>query len=166
MDLSDPEIIERYFQYYFYQRDHLMAYPCRPRNKKENLLDLLGANQGNIARTEGRMLRQSFATAANCFAAIDAETQGILVPYGEGRRIIEQLCSWQPENAAALSVQRELLKKAQRYSVNLYPDALKKLGNAVACIPETGIMYLPESYYDTETGVTAEATGEMDFLHY
>ena len=44
--------------------------------------------------------------------------------------------------------------------------AEKKLGNAVACIPETGIMYLPESYYDKETGVTAEATGEMDFLHY
>lgn len=165
-DLSDPEIIERYFQYYFYQRDHLMAYPCRTKNKKENLLDLLGANRGNIAKTEGRMLRQSFETAANCFAAIDAETQGILVPYGEGRRIIAQLCSWQPENAAALSVQRELLKKAQRYSVNLYPDVLKKLGNAVACIPETGIMYLLESYYDKETGVTAEATGEMDFLHY
>ena len=45
-------------------------------------------------------------------------------------------------------------------------DVLKKLGNAVACIPETGIMYLLESYYDKETGVTAEAMGEMDFLHY
>ena len=31
---------------------------------------------------------------------------------------------------------------------------------------ETGILYLLESHYDDETGVTAEATGKMDFLHY
>ena len=67
---------------------------------------------------------------------------------------------------AAQSRKRQLLKKAQRYSVNLYPDALQKLGNAVRRMEETGILYLLESHYDSETGVTAEATGKMDFLHY
>lgn len=165
-DLSDPDIIERYFSYYFYQRQGRMAYPCDLSGKKNTLLNLLGSNHNNVGGSPKGMLRQSFATAAKQFATIEAETQGILVPYGEGKDIIAQLCSLPSSDMAAQSLKRQLLKKAQRYSVNLYPDALQKLGNAVRRMEETGILYLLESHYDDETGVTAEATGKMDFLHY
>ena len=165
-DLSDPDIIERYFSYYFYQRQGRMAYPCDLSGKKDTLLNLLGSNHNNVGGSPKGMLRQSFATAAKQFAAIEAETQGILVPYGEGKDIIAQLCSLPSSDMAAQSLKRQLLKKAQRYSVNLYPDALQKLGNAVRRMEETGILYLLESHYDDETGVTAEATGKMDFLQY
>ncbi|MCZ4065025.1 CRISPR-associated helicase Cas3' [Oxalobacter aliiformigenes] len=165
-DLSDPDIIERYFSYYFHQRRDRMAYPCDLSGKKDTLLNLLGSNRKNVGGSQKGMLRQSFATVAKQFATIEAETQGILVPYGEGKDIIAQLCSLPSRDMAAQSLKRQLLKKAQRYSVNLYPDALRKLGNAVKSMEETGILYLLESHYDTETGITAEATGKMDFLHY
>lgn len=67
-------------------------------------------------------LRQSFRTASEEFRVIDSDTVGILVPYGEGSKIITQLCS---DNT--LRDEILLLRKAQAYSVNVYPDMYNRL---------------------------------------
>ena len=128
---------------------------------------MLGLNRKNTAYDkDSTLLQQSFATAASCFAAIDAETEGIIVPYGEGKNIITQLCSLPINEKAGLARKRQLLKQAQRYTVNLFPEARKKLGKAIKTMEDTGIAYLTQAYYDADTGVTPEATGEMDFLNF
>lgn len=53
---------------------------------------------------------QSFMSAANAFKAIDAPTQAVIVPYGEGKNIIAELCALALENKPRY---RELLKQAQ-----------------------------------------------------
>lgn len=167
IDLGDPRIIERYFAYYFYGRKTDMSYPVRWKGKDDTLLNMLGLNRKNTAyNPDNTLLQQSFATAASCFAAIDAETEGIIVPYGEGKNIITQLCSLPVNEKAALARKRQLLKQAQRYTVNLFPDARKKMGKAIKTMEDTGIAYLTPAYYDADTGVTPEATGEMDFLNF
>ena len=115
------------------------------------------------------MLNQSFATAAQLFEAIDAETEGILVPYGEGAEIIAELStlSKYTNDHQVLAVKRKLLKKAQRFSVNLYPDFIeKRLKEAVMTIEDIGVRYLRETHYSQKTGVTADGTGEMAFLNF
>ncbi len=156
-DLSDPAIIERYFSYYFYERRGRMAYPCRHEAGEDTLLNMLGSNRKNPGYQEGLLLHQSFATAAKHFAAIETETQGVLVPYGEGKNIIAQLCSLGKSGTAAdLALKRKLLRKAQRFAVNLYPETVKKLDSAITYMEETGISYLDETHYDSKTGVTLE----------
>ncbi len=159
LDLTAPEIIQRYFEISFYRCDAQMGYPFEHKltGIKGLLINLLGMNSSNIGAGKN-MLNQSFATAAQLFEAIDAETEGILVPYGEGAGIIAELStlSTYSNDHQALAVKRKLLKKAQRFSVNLYPDFIeKRLKDAVITIEDIGVRYLRETHYSQKTGVTA-----------
>ena len=105
-------------------------------------------------------LRQSFQSAGRAFHVIDSVTRGVVVPYGEvGEVVIADLCS-----APELDKQYKLLKKAQRYSVNLYDDQFKKLSK-IGAIQEvqqgTGVYYLNEQYYDVEFGWSNEPVNSM-----
>ena len=66
-----------------------------------------------------------------------------------------------PEPAKAYS----LLKKAQKYSVNLFPNIWHKLVKAQAVHPvQKGeeIYYLDEQYYSPKFGVSTEVVNEME----
>jgi CRISPR-associated endonuclease/helicase Cas3 len=61
-------------------------------------------------------MKQSFLSAAEAFDAIDSTGQGVIVPYGDvGKHIITALCG-----SFNIGEQRQILKKAQRYSVNIF----------------------------------------------
>ena len=63
-----------------------------------------------------------FRSAAEAFRVIDDSMQGtILVPYGEGEKLIGEL--------KALGPKRWLLRKLQRYSVNIYANQFAELRN-------------------------------------
>ena len=131
-NLLDPEIMNRYFQYYFYDRADIMSYPLNEKQagRTDTLLSLLGDNQLNTGRTEPLQLRQSFKTAGHAFKAIDAPTQAVIVPYKEGKGIIADLCAeYEPSKAY------DLLKQAQQYSVNVFPNVWRKLKEAQAVHP-------------------------------
>lgn len=69
---------------------------------------------------DGASLGIQFRSAAEVFRIIDDRLQRtILVPYGEGERLIEKLKRLGPE--------RRLLRSLQRYSVNIYLDQFNKL---------------------------------------
>ena len=72
-----------------------MAYPLTEKQagRNDTLLSLLSDNRLNIGRTQPFQLRQSFKTAGKAFKAIDAPTQAVIVPYGEGKEIIAGLCA-------------------------------------------------------------------------
>jgi CRISPR-associated endonuclease/helicase Cas3 len=159
-DLLHPAVIERYFEYYFFDRAGEMAYPVSAdrAGRDDTLLNMLSCNprNGGSMGTEPAM-RQSFASTGRLFAVIDAPTQGIIVPYGEGRRIICELCS--ESDPAKI---RHLLRLAQRYTVNVYPNIMRKLieRHAVHEIQKsTGIYYLADGHYDESFGLSAEKVG-------
>jgi len=107
-------------------------------------------------------LRQAFMKAADAFQAIDASTRGVIVPYGpDGAGVISELCaSWEPKK------QFKLLKRAQQFTVNVFPHILEALQRDHALNEVqagTGILYLDERWYGDEVGLNTEGTEEMGF---
>ena len=160
-DIIGPKMLEWYYQNYFYGRKNVMDYPVNA-SRTDTLLNLLSTNSNAVAdfqRTNKSMpdinLRQSFMTAAELFKSIDAPTRSVIVRYGdEGRELVNQLCS-----AFEVNKQYALIKKAQQYSVNLFPYEYEKLADQNALYrvqEETEIFYLDSRYYSKITGVSLE----------
>jgi CRISPR-associated endonuclease/helicase Cas3 len=172
-NLLGPSAMERYFNYYFFARRDEMNYPVSAKTigREDTLLNLLSVNScavsefGRIHGTAPNMyLRQSFMSAANAFKAIDAPTRGVIVPYGkEGKRLISELCG-----AFEVEKQYELLRRAQQYTVNVFPHDLKRLQeqHAVHAIQEgTDILYLADArYYSREFGLGLMPGGTLEVL--
>ena len=128
------------------------------------MLNLLSENPLNVGRIQDPCkamfrLQQSFKTAGRAFAAIEAATRAVIVPYEEGKDIIAGLCAdFAPANAY------KLLKKAQKYSVNLFPKTWDKLveEHAIHAVQDgESVYYLDERYYSDNFGVSDEVVSEM-----
>ncbi len=166
-DILQPAAMERYFEYYFYQRSDEMAYSIK-NSTTGSLLDWLSDNalnpygEKNDKRSKPLpLLMQSFKSAGRAFQAIDAPTHAVIVPYGEGAELIAKLCgAWDPKEMY------DAKKKAQRYSVNVFPnvwDKLQKENALYETIEGSGIYYLDERYYNDEFGLSLDETSEMTF---
>ena len=163
-DLLAPDVMARYFSYYFYDRAKEMDYPLTASQvgRDDSLLNLLGDNSKNVGKNTPLLLKQSFATAGRIFNAIDAPTKAVIVPFEEGKEIIAKLCAV-PEPAKAY----KLMKQAQQFSVNVFPNVWKQLLEHDAVVPiQPGeeIYYLREQHYSHEFGLSVEGHGEMEFL--
>lgn len=103
--------------------------------------------------------------AANAFKAIDAPTRGVIVPFGQvGKDLIADLCgSYMPDK------EFDLLRRAQQFSVNIFPNILERLQQAGVIQEirkETGILFLTDSrYYSEEFGLAESPAGEMEVLY-
>ncbi len=160
--LSDPAL-DRYFQYYYHARSREMPYLVdykSPVGRSDNLVDLLSRNDQSVRaymnnhenQPPNRFLRQSFSTAGRAFEVIPNIGHGILVQYGKGTELINELAaSYEPNK------QFTILRQAQRYSVNCFRHELEKLAVANALFEaqrESGILYLDERFYHKELGLT------------
>lgn len=156
--------IGKYYERYFYnQPKGKMEYPVDSKSlvrRQDNLFNLLSINSQSTQVYEDKgdasldlPFKQSFLTAAKSFEVIDLQTHGVIVPYGkEGREIIDEL-----RRTDEIEKQYKWLKKAQKYSVNLYHDKFKKLREEriiqrVQEDLEKGpeIYYMLDKYYDEE----------------
>ena len=169
-DVLQPAAMERYFEYYFYQRSDEMAYYVK-NSATGSLLDWLSDNALNPYGEKNNkiskplpLLMQSFKSAGRAFQAIDAPTRAVIVPYGEGTELIAKLCGkWDPKEM------HRTLQKAQRYSVNVFPNVWDKLQKENALhetIEGSGIYYLKERHYNDEFGLSLDETSDMTFLNY
>ena len=174
-DILQPAAMKRYFEYYFYNRSGEMVYPINKNDKNDGLLHWLSDNcfnrgakfsgylKNDILRNHDLypLLMQSFKSAGRAFQAIDAPTHAVIVPYGEGAELIAKLCGeWDPKEM------HRTLQKAQRYSVNVFPNVWGKLQKENALhetIEGSGIYYLKERYYNDEFGLSFDETSEMTF---
>jgi CRISPR-associated endonuclease/helicase Cas3 len=171
-NLIGPEAMAWYYENYFFARKGDMSYPVSAATlgHDDNLLNLLSSNllaSAAYAQRNGQMpklyLRQSFKAAAQAFKAIDAPTQGVIVPFCEsGRQLVNDLCA-----AFEVEKQYELLRRAQQFTVNVFPNDLKKLQEAGAVHPVqegTQILHLDPRYYSFEFGLVTEPIGPMETL--
>ncbi len=167
--LLSPSALQRYFEYYFYDRSSDMSYPVsgEAHVQPDTLLEMLGVNSKAVDiykrannQPPSLCLRQSFAGAGRLFNVIDSKTQGVIVPYGKGKEIISDLCA-----SNNITQEKELLKQAQRYSVNCYEQVLRKLDSVGALhdIGGSGVYCLHEQHYSKEFGVSV--TPVMDNIN-
>lgn len=170
-----PLAMERYYQDYFFARATDMSYPLAREvtGRDDDLLSLFGANEkaaSDYAQNHGKSppplrFRQSFMTAAKAFKAINAPTEGVIVPYSsEGKALIADLCA-----AYLPDKEFELLRRAQQYSVNVFAhqrEALSKEGAVREIREGTGILYLADArYYSEEFGLSDTPSGLMEDLN-
>lgn len=171
-DLLGPDAMARYFEYYFFARRNEMEYPVSAQTigREDTLLNLLSVNStalSEFGRTHSVApniyLRQSFMSAAKAFKAIDAPTRGVIVPYGQtGKDLIGELCG-----AFEVEKQYKLLRKAQQYTVNVFPNILNRLQEQQAVRPiQEGldILYLDTRYYSQDFGLGSGPDGKMEVL--
>jgi CRISPR-associated endonuclease/helicase Cas3 len=173
-NLIGPKAIERYFEYFFFARHQEMDYPVSAQTvgRDDTLLSLLSSNSlamdeygRNYGTAPNIYLRQSFMSAARAFKVIDAPTRGIIVPYGEaGRDLVNKLCS-----AFEVEKQFVLLRRAQQYTVNVFPQDLEKLqkAGAVSTIQkDVDILHLSDArYYGQSFGLSQTPEGTMEVLY-
>jgi CRISPR-associated endonuclease/helicase Cas3 len=165
--------MERYYQYYFYSRKDEMRYTISKQSllgRDDDLFNLLSVNNLSVAEHERVTnsaptipFRQSFQTGSKVFNVIDSLTRGVVVPYSKGgEQIINELCG-----AFDIKKQYSLLKKAQRYSVNLFPYEFEKLAKAKAILEVqegAGVFYMDNQYYSDKFGWCDEIVNDMKLL--
>lgn len=172
-NLFGPTALHDFYKYYFFERQSEMDYsiPAATLGRDDTIANLLAENSGAVAschRTHGcapeRLLNQSFMAAANAFKAIDAPTQGVVVPYGkEGANIVARLHA-----AFDVELDVQLLRHAQQFTVNVFPhvlEKLKKVGAVMEAKPETRILTLDPRYYSPQFGLSTEPVSTMETLY-
>lgn len=172
-DPISPEAIRQYFQEYYYNRSDDMTYRISDKSIRqgENLLNLLSKREMSCADFSSEagkvpLMKHAFMEAGKQFKAIDAPTQAVIVQYGRGKELVEELCTVAKDFDAKRFY--ELLREAQQYSVNVFPNTWKKLGEqkAVIELQGEGIYYLDERYYSEEFGLSTEKVGQQNFLTF
>lgn len=159
-DLTLPQLTAAYFEQYFQRKGQVLSYAVE--GGKNTLLDMLGSNKHATGEKScAPMLGQSFGTAAQKFQAIDSAATGVLVPYREGESIIADLCS-----TDILYKKKVLLREAQRYSVNIFPNikAVLDKNNALYPVQDSGIFALKKNFYCDEMGVVTQPLGNLASL--
>ena len=158
--IDSPEIMNRYFLYYFFDRSEEMCYNIE--NEKDTLLNLLSDNDLNTSKW--CLWKHSFMSAGKKFKVIDMPTEPVLVQYNDGRKIFVELSKLAKEFDP--SQHCETLKRAQVYSVNLFPSDIKKLKEQKGLheIRDDGIYVLDEQFYDKTFGVSMERVSNMSFM--
>jgi len=167
------EAMKRYYTYYFFDRQNEMDYPLAAKDigHEDTLLNLLSENSLAVCdygqkagHKPGIYLRQSFMSAANAFKAIDAPTRGVIVQHGKaGQVIIAELCA-----AYLPDKEFDMLRRAQQFTVNVFPNVLERLSKAGAVqeIQEgMGILYLDYRYYSEEFGLSETPVRNMEALN-
>lgn len=132
------------------------------RNLDKTLHQLLFTNDVKRLRKLDIVLSPSFDTAAKHFEVIEANTEAIVVPYGEGEEVIAQLASHEPVDY------KVFLKKAQQFSVNVFPHEFRALQQEQLIRPvDFGtfkIWLAMENAYDEEYGLSVSGEAGLNIL--
>jgi CRISPR-associated endonuclease/helicase Cas3 len=169
------EMMSTYYKYYFYQRKDEMRYKVGKESqigREDDLFNLLSLNTISVAEhqrinnsTPAILLKQSFQSAAKAFYAIDSFSRGVVAPYRmDGEEIINDLCG-----VSDIEKQYKLLKRAQRYSVNMLPydfERMAKMHAIQEAQKDAGIFYLDSQYYSNQFGWCDQPVNDMKTLIY
>ena len=161
-ELSDPCVMERFYDYLFGAQRPLMAYPIPKSANGESVYGLLDRNVigAGLYRSlnQGQTYRgcpAAFATAAGAFHMIEGEQMSAVVPYAPCREEIMSLVSefgqtFDPKERI------RILRELQPYTVSLY--ASREFWLQTVAEKVCDVFYLVgEGHYDPQTGLTGES---------
>lgn len=113
------DAIEAYFKQYYINMSVQLNYPVK--GLVPTLHDLLFSGDRSVNQKNQVYLRTAIRETAKYFEVIEANTESILVPYGDGEKLIAQLVSGEPVDF------KTFMKEAQQYSVNVFAHEFRML---------------------------------------
>jgi len=146
-----------FYRYYFFEQKNKMDYTTK--DGKTTVYNLLSNNRLGAQAYKDRHnlpytgLPSAIQTAADYFSVIDGGQTGIVVPYGESQTLV---AAFQKSLNHAEKIR--ILKRLQKYTVNVYSHTLSKLVDAGALRTiEDAFYFLNSNWYDVkEQGLLAE----------
>lgn len=154
-DLLNAESISTYFKKYYYQNKWKMYYPILNNNSTtQSIYSLLFEYRKERPREYAYFHTSAYDLVDKFYKVIDQDTVSVLVPYKEGKNIIREIREKVHKNEKVYY----LLKKGQRYTVNVYRNKLQtyidgKYIEKIQLDENTYIYSLDENKYDTEMGI-------------
>lgn len=153
-DLSSNEAVRSYYKY-LYQNlsSDYQDYPLP--NLQSSLLDLLSRNKA-FCESEKYILNQAFRLAGNLFQVFDEDTESVIVPYGEGKKLIQELVNRGYPT-------KEWLEAVKPYTISLYQNQIERLpGYVLKEIHE--VMVLDGGYYNDKIGFAPHGNGADSYV--
>jgi len=160
-DLLSPAAIQTYFNFYLNKASRKIKM-TDPKINVE-LIELLDRSPKYVAaipkESPKTLMCSMYKTLESHFEVIEAPTTAILVPYGEGIELINNL----NEDIRDYDKLNEYLKKAQQYSVNVYRHTLQDLASEglITSLYNDSIYALKDGGYHKEYGLEAEGDGKL-----
>ena len=163
MDMLSAEAMDLFYKYYFFNQKNKMDYvtECNRDGKpKSSIYSLLNDNPlgahayKDLTGQIYRGLPAAFKTAAEAFSVIDGGQTGIVVPYGEALEIVAAF----QKSFNPLEKMR-VLRRLQKYTVNVYSNTLSKLvdAGAIRAVDDSFYLLSPD-WYDVEEQGLLSAT--------
>lgn len=98
---------------------------------------------GNEHKT---ILSQAFKTAGECFEAISDNSISVLVPYGDGKKLLSDLLFYKEKDYKCI------FSKIGRYMIGVPKSVIQHDSDCFGVDSKTGIIYLIDGYYTEELG--------------
>lgn len=157
-DLSSKKAVDYYYNH-LYKAQHERGVLCHdyPLKSGNSIYNLLSINTKYLKVNEldemQFFINQAFSQAGKYFEVFDSNTVDVIVPWGEGKEIINELMTARAEYD--IRYLKELLDKAKPYTVSLYSFQEKKLEEQNALLPLAGgnVVGLSENFYSSLTGL-------------
>ncbi|MDE7323391.1 MAG: CRISPR-associated helicase Cas3' [Lachnospiraceae bacterium] len=145
-----PRWMEKYYINLYSKTVDKMNFPLL--KPDYNIMELL--SKGFRIQKGKNIMCQAFKTAGQAYRVIDDYSFGVIVPYMEGENLIDSI-----QNASELSDIKAFIRKAQRYTVNVRENQLKKFEGLIQPVSD----HIPNLYmvaasgaYNHEYGISQE----------
>ena len=164
---SDKAIRYYYDKLYSSHGGHFQDYVIENGSfKGVSIFDLLSENteyyDEDCRFDDEYYLNQAFKIAGSLFQVFDENTEDIVVPYGEGRVLIEELaCVGEHPSGEFL---RGWLQRVKPYTISLYDEQLRRLNRMGGVYSIGGILVLQPEFYDEKMLGFSINNSELDFL--
>lgn len=155
------ESATRIFYNNLYQKKEMknqIRYPIEDCGSVLYLANLLGNDNPYAKEDEAFFLRQPFQSIGKRFEVFDDQTFDVLVPYGDGISLIEELKGAERTNFFLPSM-KDIVKQAKRYTVSIYKWQRDKLWDEglLYGLFENRIWILDKRAYDRQYGLNEKA---------
>lgn len=149
------EATRNFYRCLFRETEKVIFYPEVIDGTDVTLADLLSncLMSMSTAQKEGYILNQPFKTVGHLFHVFDQNTTDVLVPYEDGKAIIEELREMEGR-AFKIDAYKEVMNRAKQYTVSLFQwqiDRLKQAG-LLHSLLDGRVLVLDEKTYDKNFG--------------
>lgn len=155
--LTSPEYTRQFYQYYFEETKKQLDYPVTMNGTSTSLKILLSnENPFNTAKNQKEfMMCQPFQYIGKAFNVFEKETIDVLVPYGKGKDIIQEIKNTKNSLYDFFSL-KDILQKAKQFTINIFQYQLTQLYDMGFIYEyfEKRIIVLDESVYDSYLGLS------------
>lgn len=159
--LDSEKAIACYYREYYYGKDAEERYPVSVEHVQTDLIELLSGNSKFTSKKQNLYLKQAFQTAGQKFSLIENKHGiDVIVPYKDALKFADDYLK-----ASDSISKKRILRKMQRFTVNISESKLKQLGDGAIYRRNEELLILDSRYYNEVTGIQIEA-GEIPFLNY